>query len=116
MAVIDEVVIVPANDKEIEEVEPQLKGGDDEPGNDEDQHKMCPFCWTKGPVGCVFMWFFMTLGVLCYVFGFALKCFVKIVTCPCPGSTLCVCVAGLADCLVNMPATFGKCLAGYCPC
>ncbi|GAB5355816.1 hypothetical protein AAMO2058_000237600 [Amorphochlora amoebiformis] len=91
-----------------------LQGGKDD---EEKEKEPCfPWCYTKGPCGCILMIFFMMIGLFCYVLGYMFKCFVCVVTCPCPGSSACNCCADTAAWMLNCPAKCGKCIAGSCPC
>uniref|UniRef100_A0A7S2XD91 Caveolin n=1 Tax=Lotharella oceanica TaxID=641309 RepID=A0A7S2XD91_9EUKA len=84
------------------------KLNDDLLGGDDDDPDCLPFCYTKGPIGCIFMLFFMILGIFCWAFGFAFKAIVCVVTCPCPGSTICNCCANLAAWMISLPAKVWK--------
>eukprot|EP00466_Bigelowiella_natans_P012174 jgi/Bigna1/59873/fgenesh1_kg.7_\ len=90
--------------------EERLEGGDD------DDPECCPYLYTKGPCGCILMLFFSVVALFCWAFGFALRAFVCIVTCPCPGSCACNTCADCAAYLISIPAKMGKCIAGICPC
>mmetsp|Transcript_27185 Transcript_27185/g.43741 ORF Transcript_27185/g.43741 Transcript_27185/m.43741 type:complete len:121 (+) Transcript_27185:40-402(+) len=94
--------------------EPVLLGGEE--GEEEENQGKCYFCYTKGPCGCIFMTFFMILGLFCWAIGFVFRGAVCIITCPCPGSTICNCCADLASWMISIPAKMGKCIAGACPC
>ncbi|GAB5372886.1 hypothetical protein AAMO2058_001702600 [Amorphochlora amoebiformis] len=108
--IVVDVAAPPKLEEEEDLPKEMLKGGDD------DQEPCFPWCYTKGPCGCILMLFFMAVGLFCWAFGWLFKCFVCVVTCPCPGSTICNCLASLADKMLQCPAGCGKCVAGSCPC
>eukprot|EP00467_Chlorarachnion_reptans_P003511 CAMPEP_0114511002 /NCGR_PEP_ID=MMETSP0109-20121206/14114_1 /TAXON_ID=29199 /ORGANISM="Chlorarachnion reptans, Strain CCCM449" /LENGTH=105 /DNA_ID=CAMNT_0001690399 /DNA_START=20 /DNA_END=334 /DNA_ORIENTATION=+ len=78
-----------------EENQAPLKGGDDD---DKGEEKPCfPWCYTSGPCGCILMMFCLVVGGFCWCIGQMFKCFVCVVTCPCPAQCACqACADGAA--------------------
>eukprot|EP00467_Chlorarachnion_reptans_P003656 CAMPEP_0114496962 /NCGR_PEP_ID=MMETSP0109-20121206/6055_1 /TAXON_ID=29199 /ORGANISM="Chlorarachnion reptans, Strain CCCM449" /LENGTH=99 /DNA_ID=CAMNT_0001674281 /DNA_START=74 /DNA_END=370 /DNA_ORIENTATION=+ len=66
-----------------------LDGGMEDPNKDhQEKRDCCPWCYTKGPIGCLLMIIFMIVGAVLWFVGAFLKCFVKCITCPCGEETM----------------------------